>query len=131
VLNPGVPDLLRGLSSRHKLGIVANGEDEFHRGRLRHAGMLPFFSTVAISDEAGAEKPNADIFQVALEQLGLGAKEVLYVGDSVEEDYAGSQNAGLDFGYYAPDPIPHDLENAAFQLRHFDELTKALCPVTA
>ncbi|HET7272101.1 MAG TPA: TIGR01458 family HAD-type hydrolase [Rubrobacter sp.] len=40
-------------------------------------------------------KPEVDFFQIALEDLGLAAREVAMVGDDAEADVAGAKRAGL------------------------------------
>ena len=43
----------------------------------------------------GVAKPNARIFQVALERLAKRAVETVYVGDDREHDLEGARAAGL------------------------------------
>jgi putative hydrolase of the HAD superfamily len=43
----------------------------------------------------GVEKPDARIFQLALQQAGLGAGEAVYVGDLYSIDVLGARGAGL------------------------------------
>lgn len=40
-------------------------------------------------------KPNASFFQLALEDLGLPADQVVMVGDDIEDDISGAQAAGI------------------------------------
>jgi putative hydrolase of the HAD superfamily len=48
-----------------------------------------------ISEETGVRKPSAEIFRLAVEQLGVGEHEVLFVGDHPQMDIVGAANAGL------------------------------------
>ena len=41
---------------------------------------------------------------MALDALDLSAADVIFVGDSLGHDYAGCQNAGIDFCHYYADP---------------------------
>jgi putative hydrolase of the HAD superfamily len=43
----------------------------------------------------GVEKPNARIFQMALERAGLGPGQAVYVGDLYSVDVLGARAAGL------------------------------------
>jgi ASC-1-like (ASCH) protein len=45
---------------------------------------------------AGCNKPHPAIFHQALEQMGLDAGRVLYIGDSYRHDVVGARNAGIE-----------------------------------
>jgi 2-haloalkanoic acid dehalogenase type II len=119
-LNPGARETLQRLQGRFKLGLVTNGERDSQRGRLGATGLDAFFDAVLISDEAGCSKPDPRIFELALEALGVEAGQALYVGDSVEHDYAGAQAAGIDFCYYQPDPEAHPELQAVLRVSALD-----------
>jgi HAD superfamily hydrolase (TIGR01549 family) len=119
-LNPGAIETLERLQGRFKLGLVTNGETDSQRGRLQATGLDRFFDAALISDEAGCAKPDPRIFELALEALGVKARETLFVGDSVEHDYAGAQGAGIDFCYYQPDPEAHSELQAVLRVRTLD-----------
>jgi putative hydrolase of the HAD superfamily len=106
-LNPGAREVLERLAPHFRLGLVTNGESSAQRGRLQATGLRQYLGCVVISDEAGYAKPAREIFDLALSELGVSAREALYVGDSVEHDYYGALNAGIDFCYYQPDQQSH------------------------
>ncbi len=60
--------------------------------RVRLAGLL---DGIVTSAGVGARKPDAEIFNAALEVAGCEAGEALHVGDSNEEDVAGARGAGI------------------------------------
>jgi 2-haloacid dehalogenase len=125
-LNPGARDILERLTPHFKLGLVTNGEGEAQRGRLWAAGLDGYFSSVVISEEAGYAKPACEIFDTALAELGVDAGEALYVGDSVEHDYYGARNAGIDFCYYQPDERSHSELRPRFRVSDLRELVYVL-----
>lgn len=49
------------------------------------------------------------IFELALKELALNPSEVLYIGDSLTDDYEGATRAGIDFCYYnrRDKPVPN------------------------
>ncbi len=47
------------------------------------------------SEEAGIEKPDALIFEMALSKLGLEASQVIMIGDNETKDIAGSKALGI------------------------------------
>lgn len=62
---------------------------------IRH-GLLPLFDHWSFSDEVGAYKPAARIFEHALEGLGAPAAErVAHVGDIRRTDVAGARGMGM------------------------------------
>ena len=99
-LNSGANEILEKLFGRYKLGLVTNGYSQAQRGRLQAAGLRHFFASVVISDDVGCAKPDRRIFEIALSELGVTSQDALYVGDSIEHDYRGATNAGMDFCHY-------------------------------
>jgi putative hydrolase of the HAD superfamily len=90
-VQPLLADLRR---RRMRLAIVSNFD-----GRLLRIcaglGIAVYFDAVVISARAGFAKPDARIFAVALERLGISAGEALHVGDSEAQDIAGAHAAGV------------------------------------
>jgi HAD superfamily hydrolase (TIGR01509 family) len=76
--------------------------------------LRPAFATLEVFDdvdeyvlsyEVGAIKPNPEIFETALERLGVTAEDALMVGDSEEAD-GGARAVGCAFALV--DPLPTD-----------------------
>ncbi len=97
---PGAEELLQTVRSQYKLGIISNGIGEAQRQRLQAGKVYELFHSIVVSDEAGIRKPRQEIFELSLNELGLMHEEVLFVGDSITDDYHGALNAGIDFCYY-------------------------------
>jgi putative hydrolase of the HAD superfamily len=93
-LFPEVVEVLEELHPRYRLSIISNFD-----GRLRMIlellGISQFFSPIVISSEIGADKPDALIFERALELTGARAGEALHVGDDPVKDWEGAAAAGL------------------------------------
>jgi putative hydrolase of the HAD superfamily len=94
-VNPRVVALVERLAERFALAVVTNGSAERQREKLSRARLDGLFSTVVISEEAGAEKPDPEIFESALAATGLQAEEVLFVGDDPQRDIAGARGVGM------------------------------------
>ena len=62
---------------------------------LERCALAGSLDGVVSSAEAGAQKPDPLIFQVALQLAGCDASEVLHVGDTPEEDGDGAAAAGI------------------------------------
>jgi putative hydrolase of the HAD superfamily len=78
-----------------RLVVVSNWDVSLH-DRLRELGLTPLLAGVLTSAEAGARKPSAAIFERALGLAGVGSAEAIHVGDSIDEDVAGAEGAGID-----------------------------------
>ena len=92
----GAISLLQTLKGHTKLGIVTNGFTQLQQKRLDRTGLKDYFDILVISEQVGVAKPHIDIFEHALSAMGWPDKEkVLMVGDTLETDILGAQNAGL------------------------------------
>jgi putative hydrolase of the HAD superfamily len=83
----------RGLS----LGVVSNAFDPpalLHRD-LADAGIAERIDYAVFSSEVGRRKPDAEIFQRALDALAVQAEGALFVGDRLYEDVRGAAELGM------------------------------------
>jgi len=62
----------------------------------RKLGLEPYLDFVVTSEEAGADKPNPLIFQVALRQAKVNASEAIHVGDQYKIDVVGARGVGIN-----------------------------------
>ena len=53
------------------------------------------FDAVVFSCTCGYRKPDARIYRIALEQLGVDPSEALFVGDGANDELAGAQRIGM------------------------------------
>ena len=83
-----------------ELAVVANWEVSLHE-HLRELGLDAFFTTVVTAAEAGALKPGAAVFELALERLAVRPERALHVGDE-PADEEGAAGVGMHF---APAPL--------------------------
>jgi len=77
------------------LGVVTNGEGEPQRAKLAAIGVADRFATVVASGEVGVAKPDAAIFALACEQLGVEPTQTTHVGDRLDLDAQAASAAGL------------------------------------
>jgi 2-haloacid dehalogenase len=90
---PDAKTTLRKLAKKYRLALVANPDRDALAetlGRLQAP-----FSSVVTAEDVKAYKPDAKIFSLALERLGLPAEEVMHVSASVEEDVTAARAAGI------------------------------------
>lgn len=96
---PGVSEALDRLAAQGlALGICTNKPVAPARAVLAHLGLLTHFPVVIGGDSCPQRKPDPTPLQAAV--AGLGARRVLYVGDS-EVDAETSVRAGLPFALFS------------------------------
>jgi putative hydrolase of the HAD superfamily len=76
-----------------RLGLVSNCAADMPR--LWSTSILAkYFDYCAFSCQVGAVKPEAAIYRVALEALGLPPEQTLYIGDGSDEELSGAARCG-------------------------------------
>lgn len=92
----GVTEVLKTLKKDCiGLGVISNW-DCTARDVLSDAGLIDYFDHLIISCEVGVNKPDAEIFKLALQTAGVKAQECLYVGDNYYDDVLGSRKVGME-----------------------------------
>jgi len=104
---PEAPGVLRGL--KRTLGVVTNCSERLGRAAAARVGVP--FDIVVTSERAGFYKPRPEPYRLALSELKLEAKDVLFVAGS-GFDLIGTSRVGLDtywhnrVGLKRPDAAP-------------------------
>ena len=102
------PDTLATLSSLRRkgyvLGIITNGTARVQQAKIDGTGLQAFMSAVLISETEGIKKPHLEIFQRALQRLGVAPDETVFVGDNLVADVQGAKSAGMKAVWYADQP---------------------------
>lgn len=93
-LYPEAPAVLAALSQKYSLGVIAN-QAKGLKERLIEWGILPYFSAVASSWEAGASKPDPALFRYALSLAGCAPEEAFMIGDRLDNDIAPAKALGM------------------------------------
>lgn len=75
----GYVDRLR--AAGYHLGLLSNMADNARQIFGEKYGVLSHFDSVTISSEEGIMKPDATIFQIALQRAGVQAREAVFVDD--------------------------------------------------
>lgn len=91
----GVTEVLLELKKRQAgLGVISNW-DHTARDVLSAAGLIDFFDHLVISCEVDCAKPDKRIFNLALQQAAVSARDCLYIGDNYYDDALGSRKVGM------------------------------------
>lgn len=76
------------------LGIISNFDSRLY-AVLKALDLQSYFSSITLSTEVGAAKPDDKVFEAALQKHQCPAKEAWHIGDSFEEDYQAARMVGL------------------------------------
>jgi putative hydrolase of the HAD superfamily len=95
VLFDDVSPVLAGLKQRGLiLGLISNVEDNMS-ATLEKLGLTSLLDIIVTSQDAGANKPQPEIFIMALERAGVAPAEAIYIGDQYRVDVLGARGAGM------------------------------------
>jgi len=65
------------------------------KAKLQSANILSCFDNISISSEVGFIKPHPEIFRQTLAEIKLRPREVIFVGDTYQQDIIGAKRVGL------------------------------------
>ncbi len=77
------------------LGVISNWDDSI-REILSDHELVEYFDNIIISNEVGYEKPNTEIFKIALKEANVRPENCLYVGDNYYDDSV-SEKVGINY----------------------------------
>lgn len=115
--------------SGYRLALLTNGPAEMQRWKLGRFPIADHFDVVVIEGEFGYGKPDARVFQHALEVTGAKPEEAWHVGDNLYADIGGAQRAGIHATWIhrdrleLSDEVPHTPDRV---IAHLPELREAL-----
>jgi HAD superfamily hydrolase (TIGR01549 family) len=96
-MDKGLPEFLEFSSRRSiRLAVLSDYPAE---SKLVAMGIRPYFDTVVTAQDGDVRrfKPDPRGLEVALDRLGVGKEEALYVGDRPEVDGVAAQRASVPF----------------------------------
>lgn len=115
-IDPGAPAILSWLGEHGvKRAICSNAPfpPEMMRRQVYTNGIEAMVDSVLFSSEIGRRKPAPEMYRAALDAIGVEARQALFVGDRVREDYEGPAAIGMRAVLYTahsehppPDGIP-------------------------
>lgn len=97
VLFPYTHEILSYLKKKgYELHLITNGFEKVQYHKLEKSNIGHYFNQVITSEIANSLKPQKEIFDFALTRTGASRSESIMIGDNIDADIAGAQNAGLD-----------------------------------
>ena len=103
ILLPHAEDVVRAIAKVKPVLLLTNGITQVQKRRLALSPIRDAVSGMVISQEEGAAKPNPKLFDRALKRLGIARGTALMIGDGINSDIRGANNAGIDACWYNPD----------------------------
>ncbi len=96
-LYPEVREVLSELRRRRlKVGLISTAYEEEIHIILRKTGLeKTAFDVIVGVDTIKKAKPDPDVFKHAIRKLNVEPEETMFVGDNIEADYKGAENAGM------------------------------------
>ena len=93
---PGAEEALKSLSKKYKLYLASNGTARVQAGRLKSAGIIPYFQEIFVSEEMGYNEPDPAYFDACFARIpGFRKDRAMMVGDSLTSDILGGIQAGI------------------------------------
>lgn len=102
-LYPDVIPSLDQLARHYRLGLLSNGNSYPER-----CGLEGHFVFVVFSHEVQIRKPDRRIFEITALKAGCSMSELLHVGDSLENDVMGANEAGAVSVWLNRDGLAND-----------------------
>ncbi len=94
---PGVEEILKELQNLDvKLGVVTNSFEKHLELILSKLNLIDYFKCTVDGAVVHAFKPSPEPFQHALNCLGYGVRETLFIGDEYFADIVGATKLGID-----------------------------------
>ena len=98
------------LKPNYQLHIISNGFDDVQHSKLKASHIHHYFDKIVTSDSSSFRKPQKEIFEFAMHQVGATRKDAIMIGDNIDTDITGAQNATMDHVFFNPNKISHSLK---------------------
>jgi len=100
----GVGEVITMLGDHVPVGVLANGDGDIQREKLKRHGLLDSFDHFIVSNEVGAKKPDHRIFELATSRVS--ADHHIYVGDDYDTDIDPAKEVGFSTVHVRGDAGP-------------------------
>lgn len=107
---PFTYEILDYLKPKYQLHIISNGFDDVQHTKMKSSKIHKYFDKIVTSDSSGHRKPQKGIFEFAMNEAGATRQNALMIGDNMDTDIIGAQNASMDHVYFNPSKIKHSLK---------------------
>ena len=113
---------LNALQGGYTMGLLSNGNTYPER-----CGLGGYFQFVVFAQDHGIQKPDPQLFEIAIERAGCTKRQLLHVGDSFQNDVIGAKQAGIRSVWLNRQGINNKAEQQPdFEISSLWELTRIL-----
>ncbi len=122
-INKNTMNIVNTIKQHVKVAIITNGSTQRQKAKIINTNLNSCFDIITISEEVGFSKPDKRIFELALNKLNVQPEDALFVGDDIEKDIGGCQNANIKGIWFNPHMIKNDTEIKPYaEVNSFDRL---------
>lgn len=108
IVSDNVLALLKALKTRFKIIAITNGNVDVEQFNLKG-----YFDLVLMAGRDGKAKPNSELFKLAAQHFNLNLENILHVGDSLDTDVQGANNAGCMSAWLENQFTPYNYKGLA------------------
>jgi len=121
----GTIELLEYLKPKYRMHILSNGFREVQYKKIENSGLKPYFDKIILSEDAGINKPHADMFTYALKNTNSRRDQTVMIGDSWDADIVGAYNSRIAQIWFNPKNEPPNGFDPTFTVQSL-EAVKAI-----
>lgn len=88
-------EFVRQQRSQHQIALLTNSPAPFVRSIIDRAALAPLFDHIVVSSEHGVAKPDAEVFLLTLDLLGVPAQQAVMIDDN-PRNVAGARALGME-----------------------------------
>ena len=89
-------DVLEKVKDSYELILLTNGSPHLQHTKLELTPeLVPYFKEIIVSGAVGKGKPEPEMFEIALEKVGIAKEEAIMVGDNLNTDIKGANQCGI------------------------------------
>lgn len=122
-INQNTLKIVNAIKNRVKVAMITNGATQRQKAKIMNTHLNSCFEIIIISEEVGFSKPDRRIFELALNKLNVEPEATLFVGDDLEKDIAGCQNANIKGVWFNPSVIQNNTKIKPYaEIHSFDRL---------
>ena len=123
----GAHELMDYLSRRgYRMHLCSNGFHEVQYKKLEASNMSRYFTTIILSEDAGANKPAKAFFDYALQQSGASRSTTIMIGDNLQTDILGAMRVGIDAIFFNRFPDYPAEEPVTYEVTSLKDIAKIL-----
>lgn len=122
---PHTYEILDYLRPNYQLHIISNGFDDVQHIKLKASKIHHYFDKIVTSDSSQYRKPQKAIFEYAMNEADASLENSIMIGDNLDTDIIGAQNASMDHIFYNPNKTTHS-NNVTFEVESLKEIMNIL-----